>query len=144
MMLLLSVMAAVMLQAGAMAPAAPNTTEMKTVAKGLDSAMDDGRQVTVRTEAEWTKVWRMHAFERPAPKVDFGSEMVVGVFMGSRPTAGFGVELVGTREDGGALIVQYRETAPGAGQMTAQVLTSPYHLVSIPRRDGDVKFERIP
>ena len=66
------------------------------------------------------------------------------VFVGSRPTAGYSVEIVGTRRENGALVVQYRETAPERGMMTAQVLTSPYHLVSVPRVDGDVKFERLP
>jgi len=46
------------------------------------------------------------------------------------------------RESGGALIVQYRETLPPARAMTAQVLTMPYHLVAIPTRSGEVKFEK--
>jgi hypothetical protein len=116
---------------------------MKTVARGAQSAVDDARQVTARTQDEWTTIWRTHDFERPAPKVDFAREMVVGVFMGGRPTGGFSVEIVGAREDGGALVVQYRETMPGPGAMTAQVLTSPFHLVSVPRVNGDVKFERV-
>jgi hypothetical protein len=119
-------------------------TGMTTIEKGADSAVDDARQVTARTQAEWAKVWRAHAFERAAPKVDFTRDMVVGVFMGSRPTAGFDVAIVGTREDKGVLMVQYRETKPGRDKMTAQILTSPYHLVTIPRFNGDVKFEAIP
>jgi hypothetical protein len=140
---LLVLAAAMLLHGGGPQPPAANPTEMKTVAKGLHSAVDDGRQITARTPDEWTKVWRLHDFDRPAPKVDFVREMVVGVFMGSRPTGGFSVEIVGTRQEGGALIVQYRESMPGPGSMTAQVLTSPFHLVSVPRLDGDVKFERL-
>ena len=120
------------------------TAAMKTVEKGLYSAVDDARQVVVRTPAEWAKVWQTHSFERARPAVDFTKEMVVGVFMGSRPSAGFNVEIVGTRLEGGTLFVQYRETKPAAGMMTAQILTSPYHLVSVPRVDGDVKFEPVP
>ena len=131
-----SIIAAVLIQA-----AGGQTAAVKTVEKGLDSAMDEARQVVVRTPAEWAKVWQMHSYERARPNVDFTKEMVVGVFMGSRPTAGFGVEITGTRQESGALIVEYRETKPGAGQVTAQILTSPYHLVSVPRVDGDVKFE---
>ena len=37
-------------------------------------------------------------------------EMVVAVFLGSRPTAGYSVEIVGATDDGGVLVVQYRET----------------------------------
>lgn len=119
-------------------------TGMTTIEKGADSSVDDARQVTARTGAEWAKVWQAHSFERAAPKVDFTRDMVVGVFMGSRPTAGFDVAIVSTREEKGVLVVQYRETKPGRQTMTAQILTSPYHLVTIPRFNGDVKFEAIP
>ena len=58
--------------------------------------------------------------------------MVVGVFLGGRPTAGYGVEIVGVREEHGALVVEYGETRPPAARITAQVLTAPYHLVRFP------------
>ena len=69
--------------------------------------------------------------------------MVVGVFLGSRPTAGFGITIVGTREDQGELVVQYRETRPARGLITAQVITSAFHIVALPTRAGQVKFERV-
>jgi hypothetical protein len=124
------------------APAGP----VRSIDKGFDSQMDDARQATVRSAAEWEKLWRQHAGERARPAVDFGKEMVVAVFLGSRPTAGFSIEIAGTREDGAALIVQYRETRPPAGAITAQVLTSPYHIVALPKPAAvkDVKFEKIP
>ena len=65
--------------------------------------MDEARQATVRSAAEWETLWRQHAGERARPPVDFAKEMVVAVFLGSRPTAGFSIEIVGTREDGPAL-----------------------------------------
>ena len=63
--------------------------------------------------------------------------------MGSRPTAGFAVEIVSVVEDGGALIVRYRETFPSPGAITAQVISSPYHLVAIPKVTGAVTFEKV-
>jgi hypothetical protein len=69
--------------------------------------------------------------------------MVVGVFMGTRPTAGFAIEIVGTREEGGALVVQYREARPARGLITAQVITSAYHIVALPSRAGEIRFERL-
>jgi hypothetical protein len=69
--------------------------------------------------------------------------MVVGVFLGSRPTAGYGVEILRTIGGGGAFIVEYVETAPPPGAITAQVLTMPYHLVAVPAHAGEVTFKRI-
>jgi protease stability complex PrcB-like protein len=116
---------------------------IRSLARGDQSNIDDTRQAVARTEAEFTALWRQHAPDRPAPTVNFPSEMVVGVFLGSRPTAGFAVTIVGTREQNGALVVQYRETRPARGLVTAQVITSAYHIAALPARAGDVKFERI-
>jgi hypothetical protein len=116
----------------------------RTIEKGDQSNIDDSKQVLVRTDAEWTKLWQQHASARPRPAVDFSKEMVVGVFMGSRPNAGFSTAIVSATAGNGALIVRYTETLPAPGMVAAQVLTFPFHLVAIPKADvKDVKFEKI-
>jgi hypothetical protein len=117
---------------------------MKTIDKGTQSYVEDAKMVTVRSADEWARLWRLHAPDRAAPAVDFPREMVVGVFLGSRPTAGYQVEIVGARAEQGALVVQYRVTAPGRDAVTAQVVTMPYHLVAVPAQAGEVKFEKLP
>jgi hypothetical protein len=116
---------------------------LRILDKGDQSNMDDGRQAVARSAAEFEALWRLHAPDRPLPKVNFASEMVAAVFVGSRPTAGFAVEIVGTREEAGALVVRYRETRPARGLLAAQVITSAYVIVALPRRDGAVKFEKV-
>jgi PrcB C-terminal len=122
---------------------APNA---RTIAKGDQSNIDEPKQVLVRTEAEWAKLWQQHAPSQPRPVVDFSREIVAGVFMGSRPSAGFSTAIVSaTAAPGGALIVRYTETTPRAGSVSAQVLTFPYHLAAIPKSTvTDVKFEKDP
>ena len=105
--------------------------------------MDDAKQVLIRTDAEFAKLWAQHAAERAKPAIDFSKEMVVGVFMGSRPNAGFATAIVSTTVGNGVLIVRYTEKMPAASAVTAQVLTFPFHLVVIPKADiKDVKFEK--
>ena len=120
-----------------------STVPMKTIEKGMDSQIDRSQQRTARSAGEWATLWNQHAGERPRPPVDFAREMVVGVFLGSRPTGGFSIDVVGAREEGGALVVQYRETRPPPRSVAAQILTSPYHIVTLPARGGDVRFEKI-
>lgn len=118
------------------------TTRM--IEKGDQSNVDSAKQVLVRTDAEWTTLWRQHAGDRPRPAVDFSKEMIVGVFMGSRPNAGFSTAIVSATAGNGALIVRYSETMPAPGRVAAQVLTFPFHLVAIPKAVvTDVKFERV-
>lgn len=118
------------------------TPPLRSVEKGAESMVEAQRQVTVRDGAEWTTLWHAHSWDRPEPAIDFSREMVVGVFMGTRPTAGFAIEIVGVRASATGVIVDYRETTPDRGAITAQILVSPYHLVAIPKRTGTVTFER--
>ena len=119
------------------------TTAPKTIEKGDQSNVDDAKQVVVRTNAEWTRLWQQHAPDRPRPAVDFSKDMVVGVFMGSRPTAGYNVSIVSTFAKDGNVLVRYQESTPRPGAITAQVLTFPYHLVAIATATGDLKFEKV-
>jgi len=131
----------VLAQAGQGAPAP--TATMRTIEKGVESNIDSERQATARTAAEWAALWKAHAFDRPLPAVDFSREMVIGAFMGSRPTAGFDMEIVAATDRNGTLVVTYRETTPQAGAMTAQVLVAPYHIVAVPKHVGRVTFEKV-
>src|SRR6185312_6676330 len=82
--------------------AAPATTTMKTVDKGPMSGIDTARQVTVRSAADFATLWKSHAADRKMPDVDFNTNMVVGIFLGGRQTAGFGVEIVSAQPEAGA------------------------------------------
>ncbi len=116
---------------------------MQTIDKGAASDIDEARQAVARTSGEWARLWKEHAGDRARPAIDFGRDMVVAVFLGTRPTAGYGVEVVDAAQDGGGIVVRYRETRPQPGMMTAQVLTSPYVIVAITKAPGDVRFETV-
>ncbi|HEY2906545.1 MAG TPA: protease complex subunit PrcB family protein [Vicinamibacterales bacterium] len=119
------------------------TPPLRTIDRGTMSQIEDARFVTIRSQPEWSALWRTHAPGKPLPPVDWSREMVVGVFLGTRPAAGFGVEIVGYREEGARVVAGYKETPPARDAITAQILTSPYALAAIPRRSGDVAFEKV-
>jgi hypothetical protein len=130
--LLAAIAAAVAMQSG-----------IETIARDSMSGIDGPRQAVARNEKEFAALWQAHAGPaKPAPKVDFSKRTVVAVFLGSRPTSGFSVELTGTRQDGKTLIVEWRESTPDRDVMVAQVLTSPAHLASIPKFDGEITFAK--
>jgi hypothetical protein len=119
------------------------TMPVRQLDKGDLSNVDDARQVVARSAAEWDALWRQHSPDRAQPRVDFSREMVVGVFLGSRPSAGFGLAIVGAETEQGNLVVRFKETRPSAGAVLAQIITSPYHLAAVPRQSGTVKFEQV-
>ena len=117
---------------------------LTNVAKGDMSGQQIAKQVTVRTPSEWKVLWKDHAPTESLPSVDFTKKMVVGVFLGTKPSAGHEVEITGTRHASQELIVEYVQKQPAPGTMTAQMLTEPYHLVSVPKHDGPVRFVQVP
>jgi hypothetical protein len=127
----------------AIAAAAQSPPPIRTLGKGPMSAITRPRQAAVRSEAEWVALWKENGAGAPMPAVDFTREMVVGVFLGTRPTGGYGVEIVRVVGGGGALVVEYVESAPRPDAITAQVLTAPYHLAAIPARDEMVTFRKV-
>jgi len=122
---------------------AMQSAPIQTIATDTMSQIESPKQAVARTPAEWTALWRQHAGETALPKVDFGSRTVVAVFLGTRASAGYAVEITGTRQEKGALIVQWRERRPEPGMVAAQVITSPAHIATIPKFAGEIRFEKV-
>jgi len=129
--------------AAAPAPPAPAPVTVVSVARGPQSGKAEAAQTLARSEAEWAQLWASLPIKRAAPKVTFESTMIAAVFLGSRPTTGYSVEIVGVGRDGDALVVQYVEHAPPPSAMVAQVVTTPYAVAGVPMFDGPVRFERV-
>jgi hypothetical protein len=118
----------------------PDMIGTVVVAREMMSQVDEPKQVVARTPAEWAALWRQHAGAAPAPKVDFGTRTAVAVFLGSRPSAGYAVDITGTREAGGVLTVEWQERKPDRDAIAAQVLTSPMVIATIPKFAGEIRF----
>lgn len=119
---------------------------MEELLCGEQSGVRDVRLAVARTGDELAALWREHGslqLPPPAPPaVDFETSMVVAVFLGNRPTAGYGVRILGVAAAEGAdgaaqLMVSTEESAPAADALTAQVTTAPFHMVVVPAAPGD-------
>ena len=128
----------------AVATMSAQTPSFTNIAKGDSSEQQLAKQVTVRTAAEWKALWKDHAPTEKMPAVDFTKDMVVGIFLGTKPSAGHEVEIVGVRPEGKDLIVEYVQKQPAPGTMAAQILTEPFHLVAVPKHAGTVRFMHVP
>ena len=133
----------------AMAQTAPS----RVIDKGTRSQITAPREVVVRTDAEWEALWREHQPARPREPIDFSKEIVVGVFLGSRPTPGYGVTIdnvatvrvnrAGGPADSGETTISYRETKPAPDAITAQVITFPYQIIAIAKSGAKITFKKI-
>jgi uncharacterized protein (DUF885 family) len=108
--------------------------EFTVLATGTMSGHDSGRALELLTnEDDWRRVWHEIGAGRPLPDVNFTTQAVVVAFQGQRPTGGYGISVRGVRRDGTVLAVSVEERRPASGDVTTQVITSPFVAVSIPR-----------
>lgn len=140
-MTVLHVIAAAILGCGAVQPAPMAFT---TLDSGGQSQIEKPRQAVARTQAEWEALWKAHGAEGKPPAVDLTRAMVIGVFLGTRPTAGYAVEITRIEKREKDLVVTWREHGPGPRDIVVQVLTAPFVLVRTEPHSGPVRFQRAP
>ena len=125
----------------------PTCLEFETIEKGFFSGITKQKNLTIRTQNEWNKLWDSHTSTRiPHPKIpviDFTKNMVLAVFMGQRRTGGFAVEIKKIEKYRSELVVLFTETEPASKAAVTAVLTQPYHIVKIRKVNLPVKFKKI-
>jgi uncharacterized protein (DUF885 family) len=108
--------------------------EFSVIATGTTSEYEGGRRIElVSTREEWRRVWEVIGGGRPLPDVNFETRAVVVAYQGQQSTGGYSIEVVGVRRIGTVLAFQVNERRPASGDITTQVITSPFVAVSIPR-----------
>jgi uncharacterized protein (DUF885 family) len=120
--------------AGAAAQEEFKPVEFSVLATGAFSGHEGGRTVELITdEAGWRRAWGLIGGGRPLPDVSFDTRAVVVAFQGQKPTGGYSIEIGGVRRGGTVLAVSVSERRPASGDITTQVITSPFVAASIPR-----------
>lgn len=119
---------------------------------GTQASVQGRTTIVARTQEQWENLWQLTGTPAPGPLPQ--GWMGIGVFLGMRQTAGYGVAIENIAEQvttdrqfieqglpsSRELVVSYGERAPAPGAMTAQVLTSPYVIRIIRRDDSQVRF----
>jgi hypothetical protein len=104
------------------------------------SGIHEAHTVVVKDALTWAGLWSEHAPGRPLPAVDFTANMVVGVFMGSGANSCFTTAIDGVARTADKIIVHELRSVPGPDILCAMHVTTPAHLVVIPRSDLPVEF----
>jgi hypothetical protein len=130
--------------AGCQSVAAPGPRAMRTVAKGAVSGITETKQEIIRDATAWETIWRQHCRRakpaEPPPDINFGTDMVIVATLGTRQTGGYAIEIASVEETEGLLRITVKRTAPPKGAMTIQVITAPFHMVTVPRSDRKPEF----
>jgi hypothetical protein len=89
-------------------------------------------------DTTWLQFWLKYckAFDDrgtvlPAPTVDFEKYTLVGIFLGQRPSGGYGVAIKNIKKAKNELQVSIEERKPKPTDMVILMITYPYALVTV-------------
>jgi PrcB C-terminal len=120
------------------------TVPFRTVAQdeGASSSISERKNLTIRSERRWHRIWDRLATGEAAPEIDFRRHMVIVVTQGRQPSSGHSIQVERIRRTGRGWRVEVTEVEPGPGCVTGGVITSPYHVVRVKRSGKRPRFER--
>lgn len=127
----------------------PVTDPVRSLERGAHSQAPGYATFIARDEARYREVWaELHGpcedADCPAPpEVDFAEERVVALVLGQRSSGCHAVSIVGARTypSNDTTVLRAVEHTPPPGTACAGVITNPFHVVAIPRRDTRVEFD---
>lgn len=112
--------------------------------QGTVSGIQSAQLIVVRGINVFTELWSDHASgftpQPEQPAVAFGDRMVIAVFAGERPTAGYSITIEDIRENDEFIAVDVEIMTPGRGCNVQQVITQPHHMVVLDDSDKTVNF----
>lgn len=128
------------------ATAAPGSpVPFVSLARSGSSAESAFEVAVVRRQDRWHALWRRHNAHRvplpTPPAVDFTSRQVLAVFLGSRPNGCHAVAITAVERMAGRVVVTYQERKPAPEAICSMVITTPAHIVSVPRSPLPVVFQ---
>lgn len=122
-------------------PQAAAALPFTTIDQGATSRIDAARTVVVKDADAWRRLWAEHAGPEIAPPpVDFATSMVVGVFLGSRPSPCYSTAIVGLESVEGKIRVQQVDKIPGPTVRCMMMIATPAHLILTARSEATVEF----
>ena len=89
--------------------------------------------------------WESYSLQldQPAAAIDFAAQIVVAVYMGEKPTGGYGIAITAVELRGRTVRVSLEETEPPANAMLMQVITSPFALYRVVLPQGSTPSDAI-
>ena len=111
-----------------------NTGNVSEVARGTNASAEGPDVIVARSASEVRALYGV-AYGRQTGSPTLPSlapgEALIGVFIGQRSSGGYGVRATGAAVQGNVLNLRVELTAPGAGSITTQAITSPWVIVRV-------------
>ncbi len=113
--------------------------EFETLAHNFDSRYEEEMFYVIKDEETFVNLWE-NTLEEATIEVNFDEQMVLAIFMGEKPSGGYGIEITHVIETDNAIEVTAIETVPGEEDMVTMALTYPSHVIVLEKSDKNVIF----
>ena len=100
---------------------------------GQNSMATGPEAAAITNRSAWQHLWTNRLRIPPPLDIDFARYVAVCIFLGTRPTGGYGVEFGTPYEEDGKMVIPFRERKP-TGFVT-QALTRPFAVKVFARKD---------
>jgi len=130
----------VLISAGCSSPTGPGEPLPVTrLVQGAFSAAETSQRLVARSETElvaaWTTLFRNFSEPPPLPTVDFSHDMVVIALAGTKPSGGYCILVQAAAAKGNWAEIMIRSVGPNPSSALLPVVTNPYDVVRVPRRE---------
>jgi len=106
----------------------------ETIDIGYYCAHRERGDYIIQTQQEWDDLWqKTYGASLEAPDINFSSNIVIAVYMGTRATGGYRIEITNIGENEEHIRVYIRETRPSPFGFVTMAVTQPYHIVKLNR-----------
>jgi len=113
---------------------------------GVQSGIKEPGDVIITDQQVLDSVWDLHHSyiegKTQAPDINFDEEVVVGIFLGEKPSTGYWLRFDTVRRDGDDLIVVATTNKDvDNSKAVLQVITYPYFFIVTEKPEGEIRFD---
>jgi len=123
------------------------TTIKKGALYGAGQEQIPAQNVVITTEEAWKdlldKINTTNTVISPETTIDFTTQTVLASFMPIKKSGGYSVEITDIETQKDSLVIQTKTTSPATNSMVTQVITQPYHIVTMPISEKPITFKSL-
>jgi hypothetical protein len=110
---------------------------------GMESQVNTKQMMVIQSEGEYADLREKlgNSNAQTFPSVDFSKSTVIAVFAGQKPNGGYDARVTDVLKNENNITVYATFSEPGPSCVNAQVITSPYHIISIPKQSVDANIQ---
>lgn len=116
------------------------------LAEGDNATVNSADFAVATSDAALISLWNVaygnQLAQPPLPEVDFRRESVVAIFIGQRPSGGYGITLEQVTIEDGEVYISLQENEPTEDAITTQALTSPWVMLTVTRPNLEIAWIR--